>query len=366
MTSSIESLVADWDGEALVSHHDRETGSWMFIGIHSTRLGPACGGTRLRVYPTPADAVRDVLRLAEGMTLKCAAAGLPTGGGKAVLAVPALPTGAVRRELLLRYGTLIQTLQGTYQTGPDMNTGAPDMDVLGEVTPYAFGRSPGNGGSGSSAPDTAVGVWHGIRASCGYAFGTTDLAGRTVLVQGAGGVGAALVELLARDGAKVLVADLAADRVAALERRHGALPVDPAEVAGTECDVYAPCATGAVLSAATIPRLRCRVVAGAANNQLAEPADAERLRAAGVLYAPDFVINSGGALHLIGTEMLGWDAATLAARVAGIGATLTEIYQHADEQGTATEVAAEAIARRRLDTPAGRVSPDIRPRHPAA
>jgi leucine dehydrogenase len=352
MTSSIdeslEGLVADFDGEALVSRYDRPSGTWMFVAIHSTRLGPACGGTRMRVYPTPAEAVRDVLRLAEGMTLKCAAAGLPTGGGKAVLAVPALPTGAERRALLLRYGRLIDTLRGTYRTGPDMNTAAADMDVLGEVTEYAFGRSPGNGGSGSSAPDTAVGVWHGIRASCAHAFGSPDLAGRTVLVQGAGGVGTVLVDLLVRDGAKVLVADLAADRVRDLERRHGAVPVEPDDVLGTECDVYAPCATGAVLSAATIPALRCPVVAGAANNQLAEPADAERLRDAGVLYAPDFVINSGGALHLIGTEMLGWNAATLSTRVAGIGATLTEIYRHADEQGTTTEAAAEAIARARL------------------
>lgn len=348
MTSSIESLVADWDGEALVSRHDRETGTWMFIGIHSTRLGPACGGTRMRVYPTPADAARDVLRLAEGMTLKCAAAGLPTGGGKAVLAVPALPTGEARRQVLLRYGRLIETLQGSYRTGPDMNTGAADMDVLGEVTGHAFGRSAGNGGSGSSAPDTAVGVWHGIRASCAHAFGTPDLTARTVLVQGAGGVGGALVELLVKDGAKVLLADVAAERVQELERRHGVVPVGPGEVVGTACDVYAPCATGAVLSAATIPALRCRVVAGAANNQLAEPADAERLRAAGVLYAPDFVINSGGALHLIGTEMLGWDAAALAERVAGIGATLTEVYQHADDAGTTTEAAAESIARARL------------------
>ncbi|HYT10729.1 MAG TPA: Glu/Leu/Phe/Val dehydrogenase dimerization domain-containing protein [Mycobacteriales bacterium] len=355
MTSSIDGsagpvlgMIADWDGEAVVSHHDRDTGAWMFIGIHSTRLGPACGGTRMRVYPTPADAVHDVLRLAEGMTLKCAAAGLPTGGGKAVLAVPELPAGPARRGLLLRYGRLIETMHGSYRTGPDMNTDAADMDVLGEVTRCVFGRSPGNGGSGSSAPDTAVGVWHGIRASCAHAFGTSDLAGRTVLVQGCGGVGGVLTELLVRDGAKVLVADVDPARVAELERRHGVVPVGPADVLHTDCDVYAPCATGSVLSAATIPALRCRVVAGAANNQLAEPADADRLRAAGVLYAPDFVINSGGALHLIGTEMCGWDAPTLAARVAGIEQTLGEIYRHADEQGITTEAAAEAIARARL------------------
>lgn len=352
--SSIESLVADWAGEALVSHHDRDTDTWMFLGIHSTRLGPACGGTRMRVYETPTDAVRDVMRLAEGMTLKCAAAGLPTGGGKAVLAVPALPTGAQRRAVLLRYGRLIETLHGSYRTGPDMNTDAADMDVLGEVTRHAFGRSPDHGGSGGSAPDTAVGVWHGIRASCSHAFGTPDLSGRTVLVQGAGGVGGALVGLLVADGAKVLLADVAADRVRALVDRHGVVPLDPADVVGTDCDVYAPCATGAVLTAATIPQLRCRVVAGAANNQLGEPADAERLRAAGVLYAPDFVINSGGALHLIGTEMLGWDAPTLADRLAAIGTTLTEIYRHAEDRGSTTEAAAETIARSRLDAvPAG-------------
>jgi leucine dehydrogenase len=354
MTSSIEELVAGWDGEALVSHYDRDSGTFMFIAIHSTRLGPACGGTRMRVYPTAVDAVHDVLRLAEGMTLKCAAAGLPTGGGKAVLAVPDLPTGSARRELLLRYGRLIARLRGTYRTGPDMNTTTADMDVLGEVTEFAFGRSPANGGAGTSAPDTAVGVWHGIRASCEHAFGSADLAGRTVLVQGAGGVGRVLVELLLRDGAKVLVADVDPERVVELDRRYGIVPVDPADVVGTECDVYAPCAVGSVLSEATIPRLRCPIVAGAANAQLATLEDAERLRAAGILYAPDFVINSGGALHLIGVELLGWDQETLRTRVDGIGPTLLEIYRHADEEHSTTEAAAEAIARHRLDaaTPA--------------
>lgn len=349
MTSSIEELIADWDGEAVMSHHDRDHGTWMFVGIHDTRLGPACGGTRMRVYPTPADALHDVLRLAQGMTLKCAAAGLPTGGGKAVLAVPELPTGSRRTDLLRRYGRLVDQLGGTYRTGPDMNTTGADMDVLGEVTEYAFGRSPGNGGRGSSAPDTAVGVWHGIRASVEFAFGSADLSGRTVLVQGAGGVGGGLVGLLAESGAKVLVADLDTDRVADLQRRHGVIPVAPDAVIGTECDVYAPCATGSVLSATTVPALRCRVVAGAANNQLATAADAERLAEAGILYAPDFVINSGGALHLIGLELCGWDDATLADRLAGIGSTLTEIYQRARDEGITTEAAGEAVARARLD-----------------
>lgn len=350
MTSSIEELIAGWDGEAVVSHYDRDHGTWMFVGVHSTRLGPACGGTRMRVYPQATDALQDVLRLAEGMTLKCAAAGLPTGGGKAVLAVPELPTGEQRRDLMLRYARLVDTLQGSYRTGPDMNTTGADMDILGEVSKFGFGRSPGNGGRGSSAPDTAVGVWHGIRASCAHAFGSPELAGRTVLVQGAGGVGGVLVGLLAEEGAKILVADVDATRVTELQEKYGVTPVDPAAVVGTECDVYAPCAAGAVLSEQTIPALRCRVVAGAANNQLATAADGERVSAAGILYAPDFVINSGGALHLIGLELLGWNDETLAARLRGIGSTLTEIYEHADSAGITTEQAAKAVAQTRLDT----------------
>ncbi|MGI9092406.1 MAG: Glu/Leu/Phe/Val dehydrogenase dimerization domain-containing protein [Mycobacteriales bacterium] len=354
MTSSIEELIAGWDGEGVVSHYDAEHGAWMFIGVHSTRLGPACGGTRMRVYDTPADGLSDAMRLAAGMTFKCAVAGLPTGGGKAVLAVPELPVGADRQDLLHRYGDLVEMLRGTYRTGPDMNTNGPDMDVIGERTAYAFGRSSGNGGRGSSGPDTAVGVWHGIRAAVAHAAGSAELTDRTVLVQGVGGVGGELVELLVKDGARVAVSDLDGERVADLQQRFGVMAVPAGAVVDTDCDVYAPCATGAVLCAETIPQLRCRIVAGAANNQLATPADAARLRAAGILYAPDFVINAGGALHLIGLELLGWSDATLADRLAGIGTTLTEIFTHADAQGTTTEEAAEAVALVRLDGgPAG-------------
>jgi leucine dehydrogenase len=172
---------------------------------------------------------------------------------------------------------------------------------------------------------------------------------RVYIVTGATrGLGNAAARELVADGAKVLVADVDESRVVDLERRHGIVPVDPGDVVGTECDVYAPCAVGSVLSETTIPRLRCPIVAGAANAQLATPQDAERLRAGGILYAPDFVINSGGALHLIGIELLGWDQATLRARVEGIGPTLREIYRHADAEGTTTEAAAEAIARARL------------------
>lgn len=349
MTSSIEELLAKWDGEAVVTRYDARHDTYLFIGVHSTALGGAAGGTRMRIYERPADALADTMRLAEGMTFKMAAAGLAAGGGKAVLAVPRLFDGAERRDLLLRYADLIESLHGTYRTGPDMNTSAADMDVIGERTQHVFGRSPEHGGAGSSAPDTAVGVYHGIRAACDHAFGSPRLAGRTILVQGLGGVGRVLLDLLDRDGARLLVTDLDPERVAEAQRATGATPVAMEETLTTPCDVLSPCAVGGLLTAQTIPLLRCRVVAGAANNQLAVRDDARRLTEAGILYAPDFVINSGGALHLFGLEVLGWTPPELAAKLAGVGDALTEIFRTAQAQGCSTSDAAEALAQGRLD-----------------
>jgi leucine dehydrogenase len=229
-----------------------------------------------------------------------------------------------------------------------MNTTSADMDTLSEVTPYAFGRGVENGGSGSSAPDTAVGVFHGIVASVEHAYGSPDLAGKRVLVQGVGAVGEPLVEMLVKAGAHVIVSDVTLDRVESLYDRLGVEVVAPASVIGTECDVYAPCATGGVLDAETIPRLRCRVVAGAANNPLSQRSDGDLLRAADILYAPDFVINGGGAIHLIGYEALGWSPRQVEAHLAGIGPTLTRIYTDADAAGISTETAAERLAAARL------------------
>jgi leucine dehydrogenase len=348
MTSSIEELLAKWDGEAVVTRYDARHDTYLFIGVHSTALGGAAGGTRMRVYERPADALADTMRLAEGMTFKMAAAGLAAGGGKAVLAVPRLPTGRERDDLLLRYADLIESLHGTYRTGPDMNTSAADMDVIGERTQHVFGRSPEHGGAGSSAPDTAVGVYHGIRAACAHAFGSSSLAGRTVLVQGLGGVGRVLLDLLVRDGATPLVTDIDPERMAEAHRSTGATPVPMEEALTTACDVLSPCAVGGLLTAQSIPLLRCRIVAGAANNQLAVRDDARRLTEAGILYAPDFVINSGGALHLFGLEVLGWSAEVLAAHLAGVGDSLAEIFRTADVDGITTQAAAEALAQRRL------------------
>ncbi len=347
-----EDLLRRWDGEHVVVRHDPPSGAWMIVGVHSTRLGPAMGGTRMKTYASPAEALEDALRLAAGMTRKLAVVGLPCGGGKAVLAVPELPTGDERLRLLERYAELVDSLGGTFVTGPDVNTGEADMDAIGGRTPHVFCRSIANGGSGDPSVHTALGTFHGICASLGHAFGSDDPAGRTVLVQGAGSVGAKLARLLLDAGAIVLVSDFDEERAEATGA--SSVPADAAlELA---CDVYAPCALGATLSSESIPRLRCRVVAGAANNQLATPADGERLRAAGILYAPDYVINSGGALHGIGLERLGWDADRLEREVAGIGATLTSIYAEADAEGISTDAAAERLAAARLDVdPAGAV-----------
>jgi leucine dehydrogenase len=304
------------------------------------------GGTRLKVYGSPAEALEDGLRLAAGMTRKLAVAGLPCGGGKAVLAVPALPEGDERRRLLERYGELIDSLGGSYVTGPDVNTGEADLDVIGSRTRYVFCRSAANGGSGDPSIHTALGVFHGIRASLRHAFGSDDPAGRTVLVQGAGAVGGKLARLLLDAGATVLVCDVDEGRASAT----GATVIPHDDALETECDVYAPCALGATLNAETIPRLRCRIVAGGANNQLATPEDGERLRAAGILHAPDFLINAGGAMHGIGLEQLGWDADELDRRVAGIGDTLTRIFETADAEGITTDEAAERLAAELLAT----------------
>ena len=344
----LEELIRSWDGEQVVVRFDRPTGTWMFVCIHSTARGPAGGGTRMNVYESPAAALEDAMRLSAAMTLKMAGVDVPFGGGKAVLAIPGPLADGDRRELLHRYGELVDSLGGTYRTGPDVNTTVVDMDVIGERTPHVFCRSLERGGSGDPGPYTARGVFHGIRASVRHALGSDDLADRSVLVQGAGAVGARLAEQLAEAGATVLVSDIDADRASALAGRIGAEIVPPDDAIATECNVYAPCALGATLNADSIPRLRCRVVAGCANNQLATEEDAERLRRAGILYAPDFVINAGGVIHAWGTEGLGWTPEQVEARHVGLGATLLEIYAHADAEGITTAEAAERIARARI------------------
>lgn len=344
-----EELLGAWDGEEVAVRHDAPTDTWMFICVHSTVLGPASGGTRMKTYPAPHDALRDGLRLSWAMTSKNAVAGLPLGGGKAVLAVPDVPSGEARRTLLLRYADLVESLHGTYWTACDMNTSPADMDVIGQRCSSVFGKTEANGGSGTSAPATADGVFVGIRASVANVFGSDDLSGRTVLVQGVGAVGAILARRLMEAGARPVLADVDELRSKELAGELAADVVGADEAIEYECDVFSPCATGGVLSAETIPRLGCRIVAGAANNQLAAPEDAERFAERGILYAPDYVIGAGGIIHLASLEMLGEDEARRDERVRGIADTLTEVYRLADAEGISTERAAERMVRTRIE-----------------
>jgi glutamate dehydrogenase/leucine dehydrogenase len=340
-----EELLEGWDGEQAVVRFDRESGAWMFVCIHSTVRGPAGGGTRMRVYERPADGLADALKLSGAMSRKMAAADMPRGGGKAVLAVPALPAGEARRRLLLRYGELVESLGGTYHTAGDMNITPADLDVVAERCRWVFGTS---GSGGDSGYGTARAVLHGIRASVEHAFGSSDLAGRTVLVQGVGAVGHRLASFLAADGARVLVSDVDVARATAVAGEVGGSVVAAEQALGAACDVYAPCAVGGTLSAQTIPGLRCRIVAGSANNQLADASAAQRLQEAGILYAPDYVINAGGVLQLLGLEALGWDEEELERRYAAVGDTLRRLYRDADRAGITPAEAAELLVAERL------------------
>jgi glutamate dehydrogenase/leucine dehydrogenase len=342
----VERLIADWDGESVSIHRDRESGAWMFICVHSTRLGTAAGGTRMKHYPRLDDALADGMRLAEAMSLKFASVAFPHGGGKAVIALPSpeIPQGDARRRLMREYGAFINSLGGLYSAAPDMNTSAADMDMIGEVTPYVFCRTEAAGGSGDTAPDTAVGVLHGIKGACRFAFGSDDLSGRTIAVQGAGGVGGRLIDLLKDAGATVIASDVDEKRA----RDKGVRTVSPDSVLTTECDVLAPCAVGGIINARSIPSLRCKVIAGGANNQLETPADADLLREHGIVYAPDFVINAGGVLHGGGLEEQHWTRAVLEEKLAGIGDAVYEILQRADRDGVSTDAAARQIALSRI------------------
>jgi leucine dehydrogenase len=349
-----EELLHGWDGEFVATRFDEPTLTWMFVGVHSTALGPGFGGTRMKVYDaSPVDALRDVVRLSGAMTFKNAMAALPFGGGKSVLAVPEVPHGSARTELMRRYADFVNGLGGSYVTACDMNTTEADMDVIGERSTFVMGRSVAAGGSGTSAPDTAIGVYHGIRASLAHVFGSDDPSGRTVVIEGAGAVGGPLADLLGDAGAKLVVSDVDGERARTVADRVGADIVDADVAFDVACDVFSPCATGAVLNVETIARLRCRIVAGAANNQLATPEDADRLASAGILYAPDYVVNAGGVLHLAGYERLSWTAPQMTARLEGIGDTLLEVFESAIRDGVTPETAADRVALSRIRAATG-------------
>ena len=296
MADSIETLIEDWPGQSVLVARDPGSGSWIFLALHDSTLGEMAGGTRLKSYTAPTDALRDAMRLAEGMTHKWAAIGLDAGGAKAVLDVPADLTAAQRRELLLRYGRIIDGMRGTFSTGRDLGTTDEDMLTIAEATRHVHGVDHETRTARDPGPFTAAGVLNAQRVTLEQLHGSRDLNGRSILIQGLGGVGDPLARNLAAEGAALLLSDVDADRAAKLAGELDATVVPPDDVYDTECDIYAPCAVGATVNESTIPRLQCAAVVGSANNQLGDAADADALHRRGILYAPDFMANGGGAL----------------------------------------------------------------------
>jgi glutamate dehydrogenase/leucine dehydrogenase len=354
--------VTAWMGahghEQVVFVADPTVGLRALIAVHSTALGPSLGGVRFWRYATEEDAVLDVLRLSEAMTLKAAAAGLHQGGGKAVVLWDD-PGRARSPELLRTLGRAIHELGGRYLAAEDVGATTADMDGLATVTPWVTGVSEADGGSGDPSPVTAFGVRAAMHAAARERWGDPSLRGRRVAVQGAGKVGAALTALLVEEGATVLVADVDSSRVEALVRTLGVEPVAVDEVVTTSCDVLAPCALGGVIDETTVEHLRAEIVCGGANNQLASDAVDDALAARGVLYVPDFVANAGGILN-IAEEFTGYSRERALASTARIEATTAQVFGRARAAGIPPGRAAVAFARERLRTeavPGGRWEP---------
>ena len=336
-------ILAGWQGVGVVIRRDLPTGTWIFVVLHDDTLGPPTGGCRMKVYARPSDALLDGIRLAEGMTYKWAAMDFPFGGAKSVLAVPRLLSGDERRGLLLRFGALLNSLGGRYGTGADLGTTTEDMRTIAEVSPYVIGVHGRSEGPMDPSPYTALGVFSGIQAALGHREGERGLSGRSVLIQGVGAVGASLARRLVEAGAEVILSDIDEGRARATAEELDAEVVAPGAEYDTPCTVYAPCAVGATLNRETIPRLACDIVAGAANNQLGHPGDAEALMERDILYAPDFVINGGGAMAFT-LIYQGASLDTVEARVRSIGPRLETIFAEAELRSTSPAEAALAHA----------------------
>ena len=336
--------------EQVLLGHDERTGLRAIVAVHSTALGPALGGTRFVPYPDEDAALRDVLDLARAMTYKNALAGLPHGGGKAV--VIGDPHRDKTPELLLAYGRLVASMGGTYVTACDVGTYVADMDVIATVNPWTTGRSPENGGCGDSGDLTAVGVHHALRAVAEHLWGSPSLAGRRVAIAGAGKVGGRLAGHVLAEGGRVLVADVDPDAVARLRAAHPEVEVAACadDLVEADVDILSPCALGGAVTAEVATRLTARAVCGGANNQLAEPGLDEVLASRGVLYAPDFLVNAGGVIA-VGAEYAGhgrYDDGPARERAREIGDTLLDVLRRAEATGTTPLVAAERLAEERV------------------
>lgn len=325
---------------------DQEAGLTAFIAIHDTTLGPALGGTRIWPHATHDDAIMDVLRLSRAMTYKNAAAGLPMGGGKGL--VLADPRTDKTEAMFRSYGRFVESLQGRYITTEDVGATAREMEWISHETKHVVGLPEALGGSGNPSTVTGYGVFQAMRACAVAQWGSDSLAGKTVAIQGFGNVATALAQHLLEAGAKLVVTDIFEDARA----RAAALPrveiVEPDTIYDVAADVFAPCALGGVLNEDTIARLQAPIVCGAANNQLRDDADAERLQARGVLWAPDYIANAGGVINVY-HEIIGpYDREASLAQTARIFDTTARVLQRAHDEGITTLRAADDIAEQRI------------------
>ncbi len=333
--------------EQIVFCNDEDTGLKAIIGIHNTTLGPALGGTRMWQYKSEWDALNDVLRLSRGMTYKSAITGLNLGGGKAVIIGDAKTQK--NDDLMRKFGEYVNSLSGKYITAEDVGMETRDMDIIREVTPHVTGVSEAIGGSGNPSPVTAYGVYMGMKAAAKYKFGTEKLEGKKVLVQGVGHVGETLVKHITDEGAQVILNDINEARLEELSKKYGANVVLGNDIYGLDIDIYAPCALGATVNDNTIAQLNAKVIAGAANNQLADELKHGRmLQERGIAYAPDFLINAGGIINVY-AEVVGYDKAESIKRTENIYNTTLDIFNLAEKENITTHQAAFNIAQGRID-----------------
>ncbi|GAB2778471.1 Glu/Leu/Phe/Val family dehydrogenase [Salinimicrobium soli] len=334
------------DHEQVVFCNDKDTGLKAIIGIHNTVLGPALGGTRMWNYSSEWDALNDVLRLSRGMTFKSAVTGLNLGGGKAVIIGDAKTQKTP--ELMRRFGEFVHSLSGKYITAEDVGMETADMDTVREVTPYVTGISEDKGGAGNPSPITAYGVFMGMKAAAKYKYGSDNLQGKSVLVQGIGHVGESLVEHLTKEGAKVIISDINQERLQEVSKRYNSSIFEGGNVYAADVDIYAPCALGATINDDTIDSFKASIIAGAANNQLAD--DRRHgiiLREKGIVYAPDFLINAGGIINVY-AELEGYGRKEIMEKTENIYNTTLEILTSADANDISTHEAALKVAQQRI------------------
>jgi leucine dehydrogenase len=335
-----------YDYEQVVFCQDKQSGLKAIIAIHDTTLGPALGGTRMWTYESEEAAIIDALRLAKGMTYKNAAAGLNLGGGKTVIIGD--PRKDKSEELFRAFGRYIQGLNGRYITAEDVGTTVADMDLIHEETDYVTGISPAFGSSGNPSPVTAYGVYRGMKAAAKEAFGTDSLEGKVIAIQGVGNVAYTLCQYLHEEGAQLIVTDINKEAVQRAVEDFGARAVDPNEIYGVECDIYAPCALGATINDDTIPQLKAKVIAGSANNQLKDTRHGDIIHEMGIVYAPDYVINAGGVIN-VADELYGYNHERAMKKVDQIYASIQKVIEISKRDGIPTYVAADRMAEERIE-----------------